>query len=142
MEPFTPHYTPKHGSWLNQAEIEIGPFSRRCPGHRRIPTLNHLEREADAWNESMNRHRVLIEWRFTRAKARRKFRYKRHRIMRSEHQYYCVTRLEAPQKGQGQIWRSRDRARRMRRVAMECGLCRSGRMRAAGLEVSRQLGGW
>jgi hypothetical protein len=82
---FTPHYTPKHGSWLNQAEIEIGLFSRQCLGHRRIPTLADLQREASAWNEKMNRHRVLIDWRFTRAKARRKFRYKRHRIMRSEY---------------------------------------------------------
>lgn len=84
-ERFTPHYTPRHGSWLNQAEIEIGLFSRQCLGHRRIPTLNHLEREADAWNENMNRHRVLIDWRFTRAKARRKFGYKRNRFTRSQY---------------------------------------------------------
>jgi transposase len=57
---FTPHYTPKHGSWLNQAEIEIGLFSRQCLGERRIPTLQDLEREAGAWNETINRHRVLI----------------------------------------------------------------------------------
>jgi hypothetical protein len=82
---FTPHYTPKHGSWLNQAEIEIGLFSRQCLGQRRIPALNHLEREADAWNENMNRHRVLIDWRFTRAKARRKFAYRRNRFTRSQY---------------------------------------------------------
>jgi hypothetical protein len=80
---FTPHYTPKHGSWLNQAEIEIGLFSRQCLGHRRIPTLHGLKREADAWNENMNRHRILIDWRFTRAKARRKFRYRKNHFMRS-----------------------------------------------------------
>ena len=34
---FSVHYTPKHGSWLNQAEIEIGLFSRKCPGKRSIP---------------------------------------------------------------------------------------------------------
>ena len=45
-----------------------------------------------------------------------------------------------PQNGQRQSWRSRDRARMMRNVAMECGLCRSGRMRAAGLEVGREFG--
>ena len=82
---FTPHYTPKHGSWLNQAEIEIGLFSRQCLGHRRIPTLNHLEREAGAWNENMNRHRILIDGRFTRAKARRKFGYRRNRFNRSQY---------------------------------------------------------
>jgi DDE superfamily endonuclease len=82
---FTPHYTPKHGGWLNQAEIEIGLFSCQCLGHRRIPTLNDLRREAGAGNAKMNRHRVLIDWRFTRAKARQKFRYKRHRFTRSEY---------------------------------------------------------
>ena len=81
---FTPHYTPKHGSWLNQAEIEIGLFSRQCLGERRIPTLQDLEREAGAWNETINRHRVLIDWRFTRAKARRKFHYRKNRFTRSQ----------------------------------------------------------
>ncbi len=41
---FTLHYTPKHGSWLNQAEIEIGIFSRQCLGKRRIPDLDTLRR--------------------------------------------------------------------------------------------------
>lgn len=81
---FTPHYTPKHGSWLNQAEIEIGLFSRQCLGERRIPTLQDLEREAGAWNETINRHRVLIDWRFTRAKARRKFHYRKNHFTRSQ----------------------------------------------------------
>jgi hypothetical protein len=49
-ERFTVHYTPKHGSWLNQAEIEISLFSRQCLGQRRIPSLNDLRREAKAWN--------------------------------------------------------------------------------------------
>ena len=39
---FTVHYTPTHGSWLNQAEIEIGLFSRQCLGKRRIPDLKTL----------------------------------------------------------------------------------------------------
>jgi hypothetical protein len=47
---FTVHYTPTHGSWLNQAEIEIGIFSRQCLGCRRIPDLNTLRQEAKAWN--------------------------------------------------------------------------------------------
>ena len=57
---------------------------RQCLGHRRIPTLADLRRKASAWNEKMHRHRLLIDWRFTRAKARQKFRYTRHRFMRSE----------------------------------------------------------
>ncbi len=47
---FTVHYTPTHGSWLNQAEIEIGIFSRQCLGTRRIPDLKTLRRESRAWN--------------------------------------------------------------------------------------------
>jgi hypothetical protein len=45
-----------------------------------------------------------------------------------------------PQDGHRHSWQSRDRARMMRKVAMECGLCRSGRIRASGLEVGRQFG--
>src|SRR5271166_4871167 len=81
---FTVHYTPKHGSWLNQAEIEISLFSRQCLGQRRIPSLGDLRPEARAWNRRMNRNRVTIDWRFTRRKARMKFGYKRNQIMRSE----------------------------------------------------------
>jgi hypothetical protein len=47
---FTIHLTPKHESWLNQAEIEIGFFSRQCLGKRRIPDLPLLRRESRAWN--------------------------------------------------------------------------------------------
>jgi transposase len=81
---FTVHYTPKHGSWLNQAEIEISLFSRQCLGQRRIPSLGDLRQEARAWNRRMNRNRVTIDWRFTRRKARMTFGYKRNQIMRSE----------------------------------------------------------
>src|SRR6266496_3406243 len=52
---FTVHYTPTHGSWLNQAEIEIGIFSRQCLGTRRIPDLKTLRQESRAWNRRMNR---------------------------------------------------------------------------------------
>ena len=70
---FTVHYTPKHGSWLNQAEIEIGIFSRQCLGKRRISNLESLRREAKAWNRRVNRDRVKITWKFDRKAARRKF---------------------------------------------------------------------
>src|SRR6266436_6948281 len=52
---FTEHYTPTHGSWLNQAEIEIGILSRQCLGTRRIPDLDKLRREVQAWNRRMSR---------------------------------------------------------------------------------------
>ena len=81
---FTVHYTPTHGSWLNQAEIEIGLFSRQCLGTRRIPDLKTLRREARAWNRRMNRNRVKINWKFDRKAARRKFGYKRKSFTRSE----------------------------------------------------------
>jgi transposase len=81
---FTVHYTPKHGSWLNQAEIEISLFSRQCLGQRTIPSLGQLRREGRAWNRRMNRDRVTIDWQFTRSKARQKFGYKRNQITRSE----------------------------------------------------------
>jgi hypothetical protein len=80
---FTVHYTPKHGSWLNQAEIEIGIFSRQCLGKRRIPNLEGLRRETKAWNRRVNRDRVKIAWKFDRKTARRKFGYKRKTFKRS-----------------------------------------------------------
>ena len=81
---FTVHYTPTHGSWLNQAEIEIGIFSRQCLGTRRIPDLKTLRREARSWNRRMNRARTKINWRFDRKTARRKFGYKKHSFRRSK----------------------------------------------------------
>ena len=73
---FTVHYTPTHGSWLNQAEIEISLFARQCLGKRRIPDLDTLRRETRAWNRRMNRERIKIDWKFDRKAARRKFGYK------------------------------------------------------------------
>ena len=81
---FTVHHTPKHGSWLNQAEIEIGMFARQCLGKRRIPDLKTLKREARAWNRHMNRNQVKINWRFDRQAARRKFGYTRNSFKRSQ----------------------------------------------------------
>jgi transposase len=83
-ERFTVHYTPKHGSWLNQAEIEISLFSRQCLGPRRIPSLGQLQQQARTWNWKMNRNQVIINWQFTRKKARHKFGYNRNNFMRSE----------------------------------------------------------
>jgi len=81
---FTVHYTPTHGSWLNQAEIEIGIFSRQCLGTRRIPDLKTLRREARSWNREINRARTKINWKFDRKAARRKFGYKRNSFKRSQ----------------------------------------------------------
>jgi hypothetical protein len=81
---FTVHYTPTHGSWLNQAEIEIGLLSRQCLGRRRIPDLATLRRETRAWNRRVNRSRIKINWRFDRKAARRKFHYKRKYFKQSK----------------------------------------------------------
>jgi hypothetical protein len=80
----TIHYTPKHGSWLNQAEIEISLLSRQCLGTRRIPDLATLRRETHLWNRRLNRHRLKINWRFDRQSARHKFGYKPNSFMRSQ----------------------------------------------------------
>jgi hypothetical protein len=81
---FTVHYTPKHGSWLNQAEIEIGIFGRQCLGSRRISDLKILRRETRAWNRRINRSGTTINWKFDRKTARRKFGYQRNSFRRSE----------------------------------------------------------
>jgi hypothetical protein len=80
---FTVHYTPTHGSWLNQAEIEIGMFARQCLGRRRIPSLQTLRREVLAWNRRVDRDRIKINWKFDRKTARRKFGYKTNSFKRS-----------------------------------------------------------
>jgi hypothetical protein len=79
---FTVHYTPKHGSWLNQAEMEVGLLSRQCLGKRRIGDIACLRQQTRAWNRRMNRDRVTIQWKFTRKQARHTLRYT---IMRSRH---------------------------------------------------------
>lgn len=82
-ERFTVHYTPAHGSWLNQAEIEIGLFSRQCLGTRRIPDLKTLRKETRAWNRRINRAGTKINWKFDRRAARRKFGYRKNSFKRS-----------------------------------------------------------
>ena len=67
------HYTPKHGSWLNQAEIELSLYWRQCLGTRRIPDLAKLKQETKTWNGRANQKRTQINWRFTRKKARKLF---------------------------------------------------------------------
>ena len=81
----TPHYTPKHGSWLNQAEIAISLYARQCLGNRRIPDLSVLQEQTRAWDARMNRQRTTIEWKFDRSAARKTFRYGNHKNHQSEH---------------------------------------------------------
>lgn len=74
---FKVHYTPKHGSWLNQAEIEIGMLSRECLGKRRFASAAELRRQVGAWTRRANREERKIAWTFTVRRARKKFGYKR-----------------------------------------------------------------
>lgn len=68
-------YTPKHGSWLNQAEIEWSVLSGQCLD-RRIPDKDTLEAEIAAWEQERNQARATVDWRFTSRDARAKL----HRI--------------------------------------------------------------
>jgi hypothetical protein len=62
------HYTPKHASWLNMAEVEIGVLEKQCTG-RRIPTEAILQSEVAAWQHKRNLEKRGINWTFTREKA-------------------------------------------------------------------------
>ena len=67
------HYTPKHGSWLNMAEVEIGVMVRQCLD-RRIPDRDFLRNEVKAWQNCRNREAVAVDWRFTTDDARIKLK--------------------------------------------------------------------
>lgn len=67
------HYTPKHGSWLNMAEIELGVLSRQCLD-RRIPDKGTLKREVAAWQLRRNTSKAKVDWRFTNDEARIKLK--------------------------------------------------------------------
>jgi hypothetical protein len=67
------HYTPKHGSWLNMAEIELGVLVRQCL-NRRIPNKAILEQQVLVWQNDRNAKVVKVDWRFTTADARIKLK--------------------------------------------------------------------
>jgi len=67
------HHTPKHGSWLNMAEIELSVLSRQCLD-RRIESVGALRREIAAWEDERNDRQVEVRWQFTTADARIKLR--------------------------------------------------------------------
>lgn len=73
------HYTPKHASWLNMAEIEIGIFSRQSIKGR-IGTEEQLKEHAKIWEKGRNQEHAMINWKFTTKDARKKFKYKPKRL--------------------------------------------------------------
>jgi hypothetical protein len=70
---FAVHYTPVHGSWLNQAEIAINLYARQCLGKSRIPDLASLTKKTKAWTQYINAQKAKIQWSFTKADARKRF---------------------------------------------------------------------
>lgn len=68
------HFTPKHGSWLNMAEIEISILSRQCL-KRRVPDIPTLQREVAAWADDRNASYATVNWRFSLTDARTKLNW-------------------------------------------------------------------
>ena len=68
---FEMHYTPKKGSWLNMAELELSALSRICLS-RRIPSMEELDREIQSLVKERNQLAIKVEWQFSIAKARKK----------------------------------------------------------------------
>lgn len=68
------HYTPKHGSWLDIAEIELSALSRQCLD-RRIPNRDVLAQEVAAWERERNEAQITVNWRFSTADARIKLKH-------------------------------------------------------------------
>lgn len=73
VERFEWHYTPKHGSWLNMAEAELGILSAQCLD-RRIPDQPLLTDEVEAWQHARNKRHAKADWHFTTADARVKLK--------------------------------------------------------------------
>jgi hypothetical protein len=68
------HYTPKHGSWLNIAEIELSSLATQCLGSRRIPDIDILNAELSAWHTKRNNAQKGVNWQFTNSAARDKLK--------------------------------------------------------------------
>lgn len=72
-DKFEIQYTPKHGSWLNMAEIELSHLNRQCLD-RRIGERSEMSSEVGAWTKERNDNKVIADWQFTTADARVKLR--------------------------------------------------------------------
>ena len=69
------HYTPKHGSWLDIAEIELSALSKQCLGKRRIDNLQDLNSELEKWHTDRNQKQKGVDWQFTSEDARVKLKH-------------------------------------------------------------------
>ena len=68
------HYTPKHGSWLDIAEIELSALAVQCLGNRRIPSIKALNKELSAWESKRNVNQKGVDWHFSSTDARTKLK--------------------------------------------------------------------
>ena len=68
------HYTPKHGSWLNIAEIELSALTRQCLKGRRIGDLETIRFETKEWEKTRNNNQISVDWQFTAKDARVKLK--------------------------------------------------------------------
>ena len=73
MQRLEIHFTPKHGSWLNIAEIELSILTKQCLD-RRIPHLDVLKKETESWGRKRNAQQKTVDWQFTTAEARLKLK--------------------------------------------------------------------
>jgi len=64
------HYTPKHGSWLDMAELELSALTLQCLAHRRIPSIAALNVELSAWHINRNLSQKTVDWQFSTVDAR------------------------------------------------------------------------
>ena len=69
------HYTPKHGSWLDIAEIELAALTKQCLGKRRIDNLEDLNNELEKWHTDRNTRQKGVNWQFTTDDARIKLKH-------------------------------------------------------------------
>lgn len=76
---FEYHYTPKKGSWLNMAEIELSALSKQCLD-RRIGDINELSKEIDAWQQERNSIKATVRWKFNKNDAREKLKRHYHKL--------------------------------------------------------------
>ena len=67
------HFTPKHGSWLNIAEIELSAYKRQCIAGR-IDSIEKMREMTRTWNEDRNTRQRKVVWQFTSEKARTKLK--------------------------------------------------------------------
>jgi hypothetical protein len=80
LERLEIHYTPKHGSWLDVAEIELSVFTKQCLA-RRIDNIDTLRREAKAWADARNAAQTGVDWQFTNEQARIKLKHLYPQVM-------------------------------------------------------------